>query len=95
MYKVKGKIISIGDVQTGFSKAGKEWTKVDFAIQTLDEKYPKTISFSLMKEDQLDGHDVGSELEVTFTVESRDYNGKYYHNINAINLSRPKTDLPF
>ena len=48
-----------------------------------------------MKQDQLDGHQVGGEVEVTFSVESRDYNGKYYHNINAINLSRPTTDLPF
>lgn len=95
MYKVKGKITQIGEVVTGVTKAGKEWSKVEFIIQTLEEKYPKIISFSLSKQDQLDGHQVGGDVEVTFTVDSREYNGKYFNNINAINLSRPTTDLPF
>lgn len=95
MYKEKGKITFISDEQTGLSKAGKEWNKVEFAIQTFDEKYPKLICFTLMKQDQLEGHKVGGDVEVTFSVDSREYNGKYFHNINAISLSRPSTDLPF
>ena len=95
MYKVKGKITYIGKEEKGVSKAGKEWSKVEFAIQTLDEKYPKLIAFSLSKQDQLDGHQIGGDVEVTFSVDSREYNGKYFHNVNAINLSRPSTDLPF
>lgn len=95
MHKIKGKITNIGEVVSGVSKAGKDWNKVEFAIQTNDEKYPKTVIFTLLKQDQLDGHKVGSQVEVTFVLESRDYNGKTYHNVTATNLSRAASDLPF
>ena len=97
MYKEKGKITAIGEVVTGLSKAGKEWNKLEFVIETLDTKYPKLICFTLMKQEQLLGHKIGSEVEVEFSVDSREYNGKYYHNINAVNLSKARSldDLPF
>jgi len=97
MYKVKGKITKIGEVVSGLTKAGKEWNKSEFVIETLDPKYPKLICFTLMKQDELLNHKVGGEVEVTFSVDSRDYNSKWYHNINAISLSKAhdKSDLPF
>ena len=50
-----------------------------------------------MKQDELLNHKVGGEVEVTFSVDSRDYNNKWYHNINAISLSKShdSSDLPF
>lgn len=97
MHKIKGKITNIGEVVSGVSKAGKEWNKSEFVIETLDPKYPKLICFTLMKQDQLQNHKVGGEVEVEFSVDSREFNGRWYHNINAISLSKThdKSDLPF
>jgi hypothetical protein len=95
MHKIKGKITNIGEVVTGVTKAGKEWNKSEFVIETLDPKYPKLICFTLMKQDQLQNHKVGGEVEVEFSVDSREFNGKWYHNINAVNLSKAFSDLPF
>jgi hypothetical protein len=97
MYKVKGKITQIGEVTNGVTKAGKEWNKVEFVIETLEQNYPKLICFALKKQEQLQNHKVGGEVEVTFSVDSREFNGKWFHNINAISLSKAhdKSDLPF
>ena len=37
----------------------------------------------------------GTELTMQADVESREFNGKWYHNINAVNLSKAFNDLPF
>lgn len=97
MYKEKGKIVSIGEVVKGLTKAGKEWNKSEFVIETTGSKYPKLICFTLMNQEQLLNHKVGGEVEVEFSVDSRDFNGRWYHNINAFSLSKAHNadDLPF
>ena len=81
---VKGKVIKLLPVQSGVSKAGKDWSKQEFVIES-DEQFPKNICFTLFgdKLSLLNGIKVGQEVEVSFNVESREFGGKWYHNINA------------
>lgn len=82
--KQSGKLIQILDVQAGTSKAGKEWQKRDFVIETQDQ-FPKKIAFSMFgdKIDMIEQYKIGDILNVSFNLESREYNGKWYHNVNA------------
>lgn len=87
MYKKTGKLIH-KDIQRGTSKANKPWTKMTFVIDnTTDPKYPKLVAFDTFKGDIIefvnDTTD-GTQLEVEFEVESREWNGRYFSNINAI-----------
>jgi len=81
---VKGTLVQILKLEEGVSKAGKAWSKQDFVIET-NEQFPKKVCFTLFgdKVSLIDGISEGSELEVFFNLESRDFNGKWYHNINA------------
>lgn len=81
---VKGTLVQILKLEEGVSKAGKAWSKQDFVIET-NEQYPKKVCFTLFgeKASLIDGISEGSEVEVFFNLESRDFNGKWYHNINA------------
>ncbi|MBL7972256.1 MAG: DUF3127 domain-containing protein [Prolixibacteraceae bacterium] len=90
--QVKGTLVQILKVESGVSKAGKEWKKQDFVIET-NEQFPKKVCFTLFgdKISLIDGMSEGSELEVFFSVESRDFNGKWYHNINAWKIERAGT----
>jgi hypothetical protein len=87
--QVKGTLQQILKVESGVSKAGKEWKKQDFVVLT-NEQFPKTVCFTLFgdKISLIDGISEGSELEVYFSLESRDFNGKWYHNINAWKIER-------
>lgn len=92
---VKGRVVELLQVQNGTSKAGKDWSKQEFVIET-EEQYPKKICFTLFgdKVSLLNGISAGDEVEVFFNVESREFNGRWYHNINAwrINPVQPGGD---
>jgi len=87
--QVKGTLQQILKLESGVSKAGKEWKKQDFVLVT-NEQFPKTVCFTLFgdKISLIDGINAGSEIEVFFSLESRDFNGKWYHNINAWKIER-------
>jgi len=82
--QVKGTLLQILKMESGVSKAGKEWKKLDFVIET-NEQFPKKVCFTLFgdKISLIEGITEGTEIEVYFSLESRDFNGKWYHNINA------------
>ena len=82
--QVKGTLIQILKPESGVSKAGKEWKKQEFVIET-NEQFPKKVCFTLFgdKTSLIEGISEGTEVEVFFSVESRDFNGKWFHNINA------------
>jgi hypothetical protein len=87
---VKGKIQQILKPESGTSQAGKEWTKQEFVIET-EEQYPKKVCFTLFgeKTSLINGLEVGQEVEVSFNLESREYNGRWFHNVNAWKIDRP------
>jgi hypothetical protein len=86
---VKGKIEQILEAQTGVSKAGKEWKKQEFVIET-DEQYPRKVCFTCFgdKADLINGMSEGEDVEVSFNVESREYNGRWFSNVNAWKIDK-------
>jgi hypothetical protein len=90
---VKGKLVQVLPVQTGTSKAGNEWSKQEFVIET-DEQFPKKVCFTLFgdKVSLISGFSAGEEIEVAFNLESREFSGKWYHNINAWRITRPSSN---
>lgn len=87
--QIKGSVIQIFKPESGVSRGGKDWKKQEFLIET-NEQFPKKICFALFgdKISLLEGISEGQEVEVYFSVESRDFNGKWYHNINAWKIDR-------
>ena len=87
--QISGEITKILDVVSGVSKAGKEWNKQDFVLKT-DDQYPKQVCFTLFGQniEFLTGISEGTTVNVLFNIDSREFNGKWYHNINALNVSK-------
>jgi hypothetical protein len=82
---IKGKITKVLEVESGTSKAGKEWRKQDFVVDTGDQYNPE-VCFNLFgdeKIEMLSKFSEGQEVEISFNVSSREFNGKYYHNLDA------------
>lgn len=85
MLKIKGKFIKATTTQTGTSKAGKEWSKKSFVIDT-GSQYNPEIAFGLFGVDKialLQGIEQGQEIEVYFNLNSREYKGNYYTSADA------------
>jgi hypothetical protein len=83
-YKAKGKLILIGPEQVKSEK----FTLKEFVIQTQDEKYPQSINFQISNNNmaQLNGINIGEEVEVSFDIRGNEYNGKYYNKLNAFKI---------
>jgi hypothetical protein len=81
---IKGTLLKVLETETGTTQAGKDWNKKSFVVKT-EDKYPKEVCFTLFGEkiSTLQGHHIGDMITVHFNLSSREYNGKYYHNIDA------------
>jgi len=90
---IKGKLIKILNLESGVARSGNPWKKQEFVVETT-EQFPRKICFTLFndKVSLLAGISAGDELEVSFDVESREFNNKWYHNINAWKLEKSSQD---
>ena len=91
MSSTKGKVHAILAEQKGVSAGGKEWAKIDFVIEEVDGQYPKKVSFTAMGEKILPivkSLSVGQLVEVHYNLDAREYNGKWFTNINAWRIDR-------
>ena len=86
----KGKVVKVLEVESGTSKAGKEWKKQGFVINN-DNEFNPEICFSVFGEDKLQMVSelkVGEEVTVHFNLSSREFNSKYYHSIDAWRIEK-------
>ncbi len=87
---VKGRVSQILKPEGGVSKGGREWSKRDFVIDT-EEQFPRKVCFTLFgdKTSLINSIAVGEMVEVSFNLESREFNGKWYTNVNAWKIDKP------
>ena len=82
--EITGKLIQKLPVQSGVSSTGNNWSKAEFVIETI-EQYPKKVCANLWGEraKALDQFQLGSLITVSFDLESREYNGRWYTDVKA------------
>lgn len=81
--EIIGKVVAVLELQSGTSKKGSEWKKRDFVIETLDEKFPKKVCFTLFgdRADACPAIDI--VVNVAFDIDAHEYNGKWFNSVNA------------
>ena len=80
---IKGKIIQKMDPVGGVSKAGNQWKKQEYVMETLDS-YPKKVKFDFFG-DRADQYplEVGDIITLSYDIESREFNGRWYTDIRG------------
>ncbi|MCC8134958.1 MAG: DUF3127 domain-containing protein [Tannerellaceae bacterium] len=88
--EITGKIIAVLPAQGGTSKTGNEWKKQEYVLET-HEQYPKKVCFQIFGSDRIEQAAIqpGEELTVHFDIDSREYNGRWFTNINCWKVERP------
>lgn len=81
--EVIGKIIVALPEMSGTSKAGNLWKKREYVLETL-ESFPRKIHFDFFgeKADQFPLN-LGDTIKLSFDIESREYNGRWYTSIRG------------
>jgi len=87
--EITGNLIHILPAQTGQGKNGP-WKKQEFVIETTDT-YPKKVCLAAWGDKvDLAKYKTGQSIKVSFDVESREYNGKWYTDLKAYNVTAPQ-----
>ena len=104
--EITGTIEHILEVESGTSKAGKDWSKGGIVLNTGDE-YNPNICIGLFgdKLDLLEGFKIGDEISASVNISSREYKGKWYTQCDGWKLNKAEQqpavdaeeiqDLPF
>ncbi len=82
----EGSLIKVLPEVTGQGKNGV-WVKQDFVLET-EEQYPKKACFTAWgdKAADLKTYSLGEKLRISFSVESREYNERWYTDLKAYRI---------
>ncbi len=80
-YTATGRLHKIFDTE----QKSASFSVRDFVIETADEKFPQMIKFQLTQDKcaLIDDYSEGDEISVDFDLRGREWNGKYFTNLNA------------
>lgn len=84
--EIIGKVVQLGTLTEGSSPRGP-WKKQELIIETL-EQYPKKVCLMCWNDrvNEANGFFVGQTIKSQISIESREFNGKWYTDVRAIRL---------
>lgn len=91
--EVSGKVIQILPLQEGIGRNGNPW-KVQTAILETQEQYPRKVCFEIFGEDRIKNNpfNVDDVITISFDIESREFNGRWYTSIRAYRVQQGVVD---
>ncbi len=104
---VIGKLIKKLPVQSGTTKAGKEWQKQDILIEQTETEFDKELVITFFGDKMKSIRDIqeGQLVDINYNATSKEFNGRYYTNLNGwwivakdmktIKIKEDENDLPF
>ena len=90
--EVVGKIIQVLPAQEGVGRNGNPWKVQPYVLETLDQ-YPRKVHFEVFGEDRIKQNpcDLDQLVTVSFDIESREFNGRWYTSIRAWRIQQGDT----
>ena len=90
-----GKIIAILQPRGGVSKTGNEWKSQEYVIENHDQ-YPRKMCFDVFGADKIEQFNIqmGEELTVSFDVDARQWQDRWFNSIRAWKVERVGAGAP-
>lgn len=93
--KVTGKITKVLDKQSGTSKDGKEWQKLQFILDN-NANYNNIFCFEVFGLEKVENFEkynkVGDVVDVEFNVNTNEWQGKYFTSLAAWKIMKANAD---
>lgn len=93
---ITGKIIAVLPANSGVSaRTGNPWMSQEYVLETHDQ-FPRKCCFRIFGEDRIKQFNIqaGEELTVSFDIDAREYNGRWFNSINAWAVNRATQSQP-
>jgi len=96
-FKTSGEITKITEVQKGTSKAGKDWQKLTFVIDTKEE-YNNILAFDVFGDEKVENfikyNKVGRSVEIEFNIRTNEWKDKFFTSLDAWKISKANDTKP-
>lgn len=91
---ISGIVLNVFPEVGGARQSGGNWRKQDFLLETQDQ-YPKKVLMQIWG-DKIDQFALkqGESVVVSFDVEAREYNGRWYNDLKAWNVRKSVSESP-
>jgi hypothetical protein len=79
-------VVAILPLESGITKAGKDWQKLTIVIEFSEGNYQKKLALSASKEEliqTLQNLKQGDSITASINLESREFNGKWFNSVNV------------
>lgn len=95
--EITGKITHILEARSGQSaRTGSNWMSQSFVIEAIEpgRQYPTRCVFDVFGEDRLRQFNIqaGETLTVSFDLDAREYNGRWFNSVRAWKVERVELD---
>ena len=90
-----GKIIQVLPERSGTSaRTGSEWRMASYVLETSTDRFPRKMMFEVFGSDKIQQFNiqVGEMVRVSFDIDAREYQGRWYNSIRAWNVDRNLAD---
>lgn len=97
-FRIKGALSKILQIEYGTTKAGDDWRKIQFIVTNNDgyEGREQLYAFQIFGEKYVDNflkyNKEGATVEVKFNIQTNEYQGKYYTNLQAYRVESLKDE---
>jgi len=86
---VKGVISYMGDIQYGTSQGGYDWARqvIVIDVHSFNGTFSKiALTAQNQRVDDLQEYQIGDRVEVGYSVTAREYQGKWFNNVDLVNI---------
>jgi hypothetical protein len=94
--ELTGKVIAVMEPRSGVStRTGNSWMTQEYVIE-IPGQYPKKCLFNIFGEDRIKQFNIqmGEEITISFDIDAREYNGRWYNDVRAYNVQRGVAAAP-
>ena len=93
--EIVGKIIQVLPMQEGIGRNGNPWKLQGYVLETI-ENYPRKVHFEVFGEDRIKNNpcEIDQIVTVSFDIESREFNGRWYTSIRAWKIQQGDMTQP-
>ena len=88
--EITGKIIAVLEPRKGTSsRTGSEWICGQYVLETMDQ-YPRKLFFEVFGADRMQQFNIqlGEAMTVSFDIDAREYQGRWYNGVRAFRVDR-------
>lgn len=86
---VKGIISQFGQVESGTTQNGNSWSRqvIVLDVAGFGNSFSKiALTAQNQRVEELQGYQIGDRVEVGYSVTAREWNGKWFNNVDLINI---------